>query len=208
MSELHGCQLCPRLSSYRSQQKRKYPNYHCLPVAGFGAENARLLIVGLAPGLHGANATGRPFSGDASGDLLFACLHKFGFATRSTSRLPDDSMQLKNCRITNAVKCVPPGNKPVADEINTCNQFLQQEISGMGSGCVLLALGTIAHRAVLKAMDLSQSQFRFHRFAEHDLPGGLKLIDSYHPSLYNQNTGKITPEILENVFDRVSKVLR
>ena len=203
MSNLQGCQRCPRLSAYRIEQKDRFPNYHSLPVAGFGSPNARLLVVGLAPGLHGANATGRPFTGDASGDLLFATLHKYGFASSPVSRVSSDNMRLIDCRITNAVKCVPPGNRPTTSEINHCKRFLRGEISMMMPGSVLLALGTIAHRATLKALDLTQAQYRFSHCAEYELPSGLTLIDSFHPSRYNQNTGRITPDIFENVFDRI-----
>ncbi len=208
MSELQGCRQCPRLTAYRIEQSAKYPNYHCSPVAGFGEPNARLLIVGLAPGLHGANATGRPFTGDASGDMLFATLYKYGFANCATSHNAIDNMRLYNCRITNAVKCVPPGNRPIAAEINHCNRFLRDEISAMPTSSVLLALGTIAHRAILKALGLRQSQYPFHHCVEYDLSGSLKLIDSLHPSQYNQNTKKITQEIFENVFDRIRLVLQ
>ncbi len=208
MSNLQCCQRCPRLSAYRIEQKVRFPSYHCLPVAGFGSPDARLLVIGLAPGLHGANATGRPFTGDASGDLLFATLHKYGFASSSTSHLLSDNMQLIDCRITNAVKCVPPGNRPTTSEINHCRRFLHDEISMMMPGSVLLALGTIAHRAILKALDLTQAQYRFHQRAEYELPNELKLIDSFHPSRYNQNTGKITPKIFENVFDRIRLILQ
>ena len=208
MSNLQGCQRCPRLSAYRIEQKVRFPSYRCLPVAGFGNPDARLLVIGLAPGLHGANATGRPFTGDASGDLLFATLHKYGFASSSTSHLSSDNMQLIDCRITNAVKCVPPANRPTTSEINHCKRFLHDEISMMMPGSVLLALGTIAHRATLKALDLTQAQYRFYQRAEYELPNGLKLIDSFHPSRYNQNTGKITPKIFGNVFDRIRLILQ
>lgn len=207
MSNPLTCQSCPRLSAYRIQQKDRFPHYHCLPVAGFGSLDARLLIVGLAPGLHGANATGRPFTGDASGDLLFATLHKYGFASSSTSRVSSDNMQLIDCRITNAVKCVPPGNRPITSEINHCKRFLREEISMMMPGSVLLALGTIAHRAILKALDLTQAQYQFSQCAEYELPNGLKLIDSFHPSRYNQNTGRISQKIFENAFDRIRLIL-
>lgn len=208
MSNLQGCQRCPRLSAYRIELKDRFPSYHCLPVAGFGSPDARLLVIGLAPGLHGANATGRPFTGDASGDLLFATLHKYGFASSSTSHLSSDNMQLVDCRITNAVKCVPPANRPITSEITHCKRFLRDEISMMVPGSVLLALGTIAHRATLKALDLTQARYRFYQYAEYELPNGLKLIDSFHPSRYNQNTGKITAKIFENVFDRIRLILQ
>ncbi|MBT8433669.1 MAG: uracil-DNA glycosylase [Gammaproteobacteria bacterium] len=185
------------------EQKHRFPCYHCLPVAGFGSPDARLLVIGLAPGLHGANATGRPFTGDASGDLLFATLHKYGFASSPDSRVSSDNMRLIDCRITNAVKCVPPGNRPTTSEINHCKPFLGEEIAMMMPASVLLALGTIAHRAILKALDLTQARYRFYQHAEYELPNGLTLIDSFHPSRYNQNTGKITPGIFEEVFDRI-----
>lgn len=203
MTNLLACQRCPRLNAYRIEQKHRFPDYHCLPVAGFGNFDARLLVVGLAPGLHGANATGRPFTGDASGDLLFATLHKYGFASSPASRVSSDNMRLVDCRITNAVKCVPPGNRPTTSEVNHCKGFLREEISMMRPGSVLLALGTIAHQATLKALGLTQAQYRFFQRAEYELPNGLTLIDSFHPSRYNQNTGKITPKIFENVFDRI-----
>ncbi len=203
MSKLQDCQRCPRLSAYRVEQKDRFPSYHCLPVAGFGSPDARLLVIGLAPGLHGANATGRPFTGDASGDLLFTTLHKYGFASNPTSRVSSDNMRLTDCRITNAVKCVPPRNRPTTSEINRCKTFLSDEISMMMPGSVLLALGTTAHRATLKALDLTQVKYRFCQHAEYELPNGLTLIDSFHPSRYNQNTGRITPGIFEAVFDRI-----
>lgn len=208
MNNLQGCQRCPRLNAYRVEQKSRFPNYHCLPVAGFGSSSAQLLIVGLAPGLHGANATGRPFTGDASGDLLFATLHKYGFASSSTSRISSDDMQLIDCRITNAVKCVPPGNRPITSEINHCSRFLREEISVMMPGSVLLALGTVAHRATLKALDLTQARYRFFQRAEYALPNGMTLLDSYHPSRYNQNTGRITAQIFAGVFERIRLILR
>ena len=179
-----------------------------LPVSAFGEPTAQLLIVGLAPGLHGANATGRPFTGDASGDLLFATLHKFGFATRRVSHSCDDEMQLIDCRITNAVKCVPPGNRPSGTEVDRCSTYLRSEILALAPGSVLLALGTIAHRASLKALKLTQARYRFSQHAEYDLPGGLKLVDSIHPSKYNQNTRRISAQMLEATFDRIRLMLQ
>lgn len=179
-----------------------------MPVAAFGEPAAQLLIVGLAPGLHGANATGRPFTGDASGDLLFATLHKFGFATSPVSHRCDDEMQLIDCRITNAVKCVPPGNRPTGTEIDRCSAYLRVEILALAPGSVLLALGTIAHRASLKALKLTQARYRFSQHAEFDLPGGLKLVDSIHPSKYNQNTRRISTQMFEATFDRIRLMLQ
>lgn len=208
MSDLQYCKRCPRLAAYRIEQKRKYPDYHCLPVAGFGSPDARLLIVGLAPGLHGANATGRPFTGDTSGDLLFATLYRYGFASSPVSRTTRDGMQLSDCRITNAVKCVPPQNRPRGVEIDRCRHFLQEEVSALAPGSVVLALGTLAHRALLKALGLTQAHYRFARDAEHELPGGRKLIDSIHPSRYNQNTRRISAQSLAATFDRIRLLLR
>jgi uracil-DNA glycosylase family 4 len=207
MSDLHGCKLCPRLAAYRATQKSLYPDYHCLPVAGFGQPDARLLIVGLAPGLHGANASGRPFTGDASGQALFEALFRFGFASQPASGAGDDGLRLMNCRITNAVKCVPPQNRPSGEEIRRCNAYLRAEISLLRPGSVILALGAIAHRAVLQALGLRLSGFRFGHLAEHELPGSLKCIDSYHCSRYNFNTGRLTSSMFEAVFARISQVI-
>ena len=208
MSELHGCQLCPRLSHYRSEQKQKYPDYHCLPVAGFGTADPRLLIVGLAPGLHGANATGRPFTGDASGGVLFQTLHRFGFANMSSSRSQGDGMRLCGCRITNAVKCVPPQNRPNGEEIRNCNSYLRDEIFGLRAGSIVLALGAIAHRAVLQALGLRQAEMPFRHGAEHRIPGQLQLIDCYHCSRYNFNTGRLNRIMFDRVFERIVELTR
>ena len=208
MSELHGCQLCPRLSHYRSEQKQKYPDYHCLPVAGFGTADPRLLIVGLAPGLHGANATGRPFTGDASGGVLFQTLHRFGFANMSSSRSQGDGMRLCGCRITNAVKCVPPQNRPNGEEIRNCNPYLHDEIFGLRAGSIVLALGAIAHRAVLQALGLRQAEMPFRHGAEHRIPGQLQLIDCYHCSRYNFNTGRLNRIMFDRVFERIVELTR
>ncbi len=208
MQHLHSCKLCPRLYAHRQLQKSRYPNYHCLPVASFGDENPGLLIVGLAPGLHGANASGRPFTGDASGATLFQCLYKFGFASHQHAAADLNEMQLTNCRITNAVKCLPPQNKPDSVEINRCNPYLRDEISQLQAASVILALGTIAHRAVLKAFEMPQSTSRFGHMAEFDLPGDLRLIDSYHCSRYNINTGRLTLPMFEKVFSRIEQLLQ
>ncbi len=165
------------------------------------------MIVGLAPGLHGANASGRPFTGDASGDTLFRTLHRFGFASQSSSRAGDGKLRLDRCRITNAVKCVPPQNRPRGDEINRCNRFLRAEISALGPDPVLLALGGIAHRSILKALELPLSSHRFAHLAEFILPGGIRLIDSYHCSRYNLNTGRLDQEMFDRVFERICQVL-
>lgn len=208
MNDLHGCQLCPRLVAYRNQQKSRFPDYHCLPVAAFGDLDAALLIVGLAPGLHGANASGRPFSGDASGRVLFDVLHQYGFASRPDSRGGDDGLQLIDCRITNAVKCLPPQNRPSGEEIRHCNPYLRGEISQLPAGSVILSLGVIAHRSVLRALDLPQSRMRFQHLAELSLNDGTRLIDSYHCSRYNFNTGRLDRRMFEQVFERIVGLIR
>jgi uracil-DNA glycosylase family 4 len=208
MQELLQCRRCPRLAAYRDQQKETYPQYHCLPVEGFGVPVPRLLIVGLAPGLHGANATGRPFTGDTSGDQLFRALHKFHFASQATSSSSNDSMELFECGITNAVKCVPPQNRPRGDEITNCNSYLRVEIARLKPGAVILALGGIAHRSVLKAFGLAQSSAAFGHLGEFALPGEKTLLDSYHCSRYNLNTGRLTQAMFEKVFHRARLLLR
>ncbi len=165
----------------------------------FGAPNARFLIVGLAPGMHGANRTGRPFTGDHAGILLYRMLHKYGFSSRDRSESADDGLTLADCRITNAVKCLPPDNKPVGAEINTCNAYLARELSSLPQGAVVMALGGIAHRAVVKARALRQADYKFGHAALHQL-GDFHLLDSYHCSRYNTNTGRLTEPMFEQVF--------
>lgn len=200
MDGVIACRRCQRLTAYRAAVRQEFPDYYCLPVDSFGDPSARLLIVGLAPGKHGANATGRAFTGDASSRFLFETLHKFGFANKANSISLDDGVRLKFCRITNAVKCLPPKNKPLNREINQCNRFLRQEIKILSVGSIILALGTIAHKAVLKALDLPQKQYRFAHHARHQLAVGLSLIDSYHCSRYNTQTRRLTVEMFERVF--------
>jgi uracil-DNA glycosylase family 4 len=177
-------------------------------VAPFGDAAPRLLIVGLAPGFHGANATGRPFTGDYAGVLLYETLHRFGWANAPVSSSRDDGLVLTGARITNAVKCVPPANKPTPTEIATCNGFLRAELSGLPAATVVLALGAIAHGAVLRAMGLRPMAFRFAHGAEHALPGGRLLVDSYHCSRYNTNTRRLTEEMFREVVGRVTSSLR
>jgi uracil-DNA glycosylase family 4 len=198
--KLQGCRRCPRLAAYRDELKRRYPDYYCAPVPASGAADARLLIVGLAPGLHGANASGRPFTGDASGDLLFASLHRFGFASGEQARSGADEMQLHDCRLTNAVKCVPPQNRPLGDEINSCNRFLAEEITSLPAAAIVLALGGVAHRAVLKALGLRAAQYPFADGASYLLENGRRLVCAYHPSRLNQNTGRVTAESFARVL--------
>ncbi len=202
-----SCALCPRLVAFLSEVKRGNPGYFCKPVPPFGDDNARLLIVGLAPGMHGANATGRPFTGDYAGILLYQTLHKFGFASAPESVSADDSLLLNDCRITNAVKCLPPQNKPTTDEIRTCNAFLEAELNALPEGAVVLALGTIAHNAVLRASGLKLSQYRFGHNVLHELPGSRRLLDSYHCSRYNTQTRRLTPEMFDAVFEKAGSLL-
>ena len=202
-----ACRECPRLAAFLDEVKERYPDYHCGPVAPFGAADARLLIVGLAPGMHGANRTGRPFTGDYAGVLLYQTLHKFGFGTHQGSDDPDDGLELIDCRITNAVKCLPPDNKPVGAEINTCNRYLASELERLPAGSVILALGGIAHRAVIKALKLRQASYPFGHEALHDL-GQVRMLDSYHCSRYNTNTGRLTANMFESVFKTASKLLK
>ncbi len=195
-----GCRACPRLAAFLNDVRVDFPDYYCLPVPPFGVEQPKLLIVGLAPGLHGANRTGRPFTGDYAGVLLYQTLHKFGFSTAPNSVSADDGMRLKDCRITNAVKCLPPQNKPLPAEIRTCNRFLHHEIATLPASTAILALGTIAHAAVLSALALKAAHCKFAHGARHELPDGRILFDSYHCSRYNTNTRRLTEEMFHAVF--------
>jgi uracil-DNA glycosylase family 4 len=202
------CTDCPRLAAFLAEAREEYPQYHCAPVAPFGDPQARLVIVGLAPGFHGANASGRPFTGDYAGILLYRTLHRFGFASKPESKSRGDGLQLIDCRITNSVKCVPPQNKPLPIEIRTCNKYLAAELAQAHSARVLLALGSIAHNAALRALHLKRSDYSFAHAAEHELPGGRMLIDSYHCSRYNTQTRRLTEEMFEAVFARAKARLR
>ncbi|MCE9640567.1 MAG: uracil-DNA glycosylase [Betaproteobacteria bacterium] len=202
------CRDCPRLAGFLDQVRRDHPDYHARPVAPFGDANPRLLIVGLAPGMHGANRSGRPFTGDYAGILLYATLHKFGLASAAQSVSADDGLQLRGCRITNAVKCLPPQNKPGPAEVRQCNGYLQSELAAMGKGSTVLALGTVAHQAVLMALDARKALFPFRHGARHALPNGFVLYDSYHCSRYNTNTRRLTPAMFEAVFADISKHLQ
>ena len=201
------CARCPRLAGFLAENRRVHPGYFCRPVPPFGDPDPDLLVVGLAPGLHGANRTGRPFTGDHAGLLLYATLHAFGYAERPTSTAADDGLRLIGCRITNAVKCVPPANKPEPAEINCCNAFLAAELAGLREGSQILALGQIAHAAILKALGLRPKTHAFAHGAVHGLagPGGgaLCLYDSYHCSRYNTQTRRLTPAMFEAVFARI-----
>ena len=201
------CTRCPRLDQHLRQVRRDYPDYHARPVPAFGAKNPRLLIVGLAPGMHGANATGRPFTGDYAGILLYETLHKYGFASKAESTARDDGLKLVDCRITNAVKCLPPENKPTTQEINICNDFLSAELDTLPDDLVIIALGTIAHKAVLRALGLKLSAYAFAHGAKHKLPSGHILIDSYHCSRYNTQTRRLTPAMFHKIFKDVRTML-
>jgi uracil-DNA glycosylase family 4 len=201
------CRQCPRLANFLDEVAKKNPGYYCRPVPPFGDQNARLLIVGLAPGMHGANRTGRPFTGDYAGVLLYETLHKFGFASHAESLAADDALTLLDCRITNAVKCLPPDNKPVGAEVNTCNVFLANELRTLPPASVVLALGGIAHRAIVKAVAGRQIDFKFGHAAEHEVDGRFLLLDSYHCSRYNTNTGRLTADMFQQVFARARELL-
>jgi uracil-DNA glycosylase family 4 len=202
------CRKCPRLADFLDQVKTQYPAYFSRPVPSFGDEVPKLLIVGLAPGMHGANRTGRPFTGDYAGVLLYQTLHKFGFASADVSVSADDGLQLKDCRITNAVKCLPPENKPNTEEINICNQYLASELSSLPSNLVILALGNIAHQSVLKAQGLKAGAYKFGHAARHVLPSGQILYDSYHCSRYNTQTRRLTETMFHEVFESIHHELR
>lgn len=201
------CRDCPRLASFLDEVRTTNPGYHCAPVPPFGDPRARLLIVGLAPGMHGANRTGRPFTGDYAGILLYRTLNHFGLATAATSVSADDALRLVDCRITNAVKCLPPDNKPETSEVRTCNRYLARELGSLASGSAILALGTIAHRAVLLALGLKPATFAFAHAAVHDLNNGLTLFDSYHCSRYNTQTNRLTAPMFESVFETIVRSL-
>lgn len=200
-----GCVRCPRLAAHLAGVRDAHPEYHARPVASFGADDPRLLIVGLAPGMHGANATGRPFTGDYAGILLYQTLHKFGFSNLPVSEHREDGLRLRGCRITNAVKCLPPENKPTPAEVKQCNPFLRAELRDLRPDAAILALGTIAHQAVLRALSLPARDYKFSHGAEYPLPGGHRLFDSYHCSRYNTQTRRLTAAMFHDVFARIAQ---
>jgi len=199
----NACPLCPRLVEFRERNRKAFPGWHNAPVPSFVGDDPHVLVVGLAPGLRGANRTGRPFTGDYAGDLLYPTLLKYGFARGSYEADPDDGLTLDGATITNAVRCVPPENKPTPAEVRTCGAFLRTEISGYANLKVILALGRIAHDATLRALGLRLAAHPFGHGAVHVLPSGLRLVDSYHCSRYNTNTGRLTPAMFEAVFATV-----
>ena len=196
-----NCKLCPRLYEFRKENKKAYPDYFNAPAPSFGDDNASLLIVGLAPGLHGANQTGRPFTGDYAGDLLYATLAKFGFSSGVYDARPDDGLTLNSAMISNAVRCVPPQNKPTGDEIKTCRPFLSGQIDRMRQLRAILCLGRIAHQSTLAALGVRQKDAPFGHGAQFAVPERtFSVFDSYHCSRYNTNTGRLTAEMFEEVF--------
>jgi len=202
------CRQCKRLADFLVDVKKDHPDYHARPVAPFGVKNPKLLIVGLAPGMHGANATGRPFTGDFAGILLYQSLYKFGFSNKAEAVSRDDGLKLKNCRITNAVKCLPPQNKPTTAEANTCNSFLKAEIESLKKGAIILTLGGIAHSSVLKALSLKKSDYKFAHNADFKLSTGHHLISSYHCSRYNTQTKRLTEKMFHDVFRKIQRKLK
>ena len=201
------CRACPRLATFLDDVRVEHSGYFCRPVPPFGVDQPNLLIVGLAPGLHGANRTGRPFTGDHAGILLYETLHQFGFATKPVSASADDTLRLRDCRITNAVKCLPPQNKPLPVEIRTCNRFLAAELAALPTATAILALGTVAHAATLTAFKLKAGHCKFAHGARHNLPGGQVLFDSYHCSRYNTNTRRLTADMFHAVFADIREYL-
>jgi uracil-DNA glycosylase family 4 len=201
------CPLCPRLVAYRVQNQTQHPDWFNGPVPSFGDTSARLLVLGMAPGVKGANRTGRPFTGDHAGLLLYQTLLRFGFATGEYHADPADGLTLRDCCIVNAVRCVPPANLPVPLEVQTCNRFLTAELQAMPELRVVLALGVLAHAAALRACGIPAARVRFQHGEIHELPDGLLLANSYHVSRYNTNTGRLTTEMFESVMLAISQRL-
>ncbi len=202
------CNLCPRLHAFLQEQRRLHPDWFNAPAPPFGPDDARLAIIGLAPGLRGANRTGRPFTGDFAGELLYASLKRHGLARGTYDARPDDGLTLVDTVIINAVRCVPPQNRPTPAEIRTCNRFLQAEFQARPMLRVILALGKVAHDAVLMAHGLVRARHPFAHAAEHPLPGGRVLVDSYHCSRYNTQTGRLTEEMFNDIIARATELLR
>lgn len=196
------CPLCPRLVSFRHELQAEYPDWWNAPIPAFGDPDAWLVIVGLAPGKHGANRTGRPFTGDYAGELLYSTLAKFGLSEGQFDARPDDGLSLHGTMLINAVRCLPPANKPTPEEIRTCRPFLEAPLAALPKAAVFVALGQIAHQSAVKALGGKLPKAKFGHLAEHRMPDGRVLIDSYHCSRYNQNTGRLTAEMFEAVFER------
>ena len=198
------CDKCPRLVEFRKANQAAHPDWFNAPVPAFGPSDCTLLIVGLAPGLQGANRTGRPFTGDYAGDLLYPTLIKFGWATGTYGQSPDDGLKMNNCRITNAVRCVPPQNKPIGAEQKSCRTYLVDEFENLPKLKTILALGRIGHDAVVTTLDLKKADYPFSHAARQTLPDGRILTDSYHCSRYNLNTRRLTPDMFETVFKAIT----
>jgi len=203
-----SCCACPRLAKHLAAVRRDHADYYARPVPPFGDRRARFLVVGLAPGMHGANRTGRPFTGDHAGILLYRTLHKHGFANQPDGADPHDGLRLIGCRITNAVKCLPPENKPRPDEVVRCNGYLRAELERLPKDSVILALGAIAHSAVLRSFALKQASFRFGHGKEYRLSENVTLLDSYHCSRYNTQTRRLTPRMFDAVIRRARTLLK
>ena len=202
-----NCSKCRRLYNFRKKNQSNNPDWFNAPVPTFGELSSSLLIVGLAPGLQGANKTGRPFTGDYAGDLLYKTINKFNFSKGKYAGTIDDSLKLKNCTITNAVRCVPPQNKPISEEINNCNNFLKKTIEIHKNLKVIIALGLIAHKSIISALNLKQKLYKFKHGSKHKIDN-LILIDSYHCSRYNTNTGRLNQEMFEKIFFEAKKELK
>ncbi len=198
-----NCNACPRLATFLAEVRTRHPDYHARPVPAFGDPAPGLLIVGLAPGMHGANRSGRPFTGDYAGVLLYETLHRFGYASAPVSISADDGLTLSGCRITNAVKCLPPANKPEPGEIRECNRYLGVELAALPARASILALGLIAHQAVLRAQGLRIRDYPFAHGSDYRLPDGRRLVSSYHCSRYNTQTRRLTPEMFASVFTQI-----
>lgn len=205
---LLACRQCSRLASHLAQVRKDHPDYHARPVLPFGVAAPKLLIVGLAPGMHGANRTGRPFTGDYAGILLYETLYKHGLANQPQGDRPDDGLKLRYCRITNAVKCLPPENKPLPAEVKQCNGYLRAEIAALPKSAALFALGNVSHQAILRALDLKLKEYPFKHGACHELPGGRALFDSYHCSRYNTNTRRLTPQMFDAVVAAIVRRIK
>ncbi|MEO0466698.1 MAG: uracil-DNA glycosylase [Pseudomonadota bacterium] len=205
----HDCVLCPRLVAYRTQSQAEHPDWFNGAVPSFGDPDAQLLVIGLAPGVTGANRTGRPFTGDWAGDLLYATLDKFGFSTGTYDKRPDDGLALRGAMITNAVRCVPPQNKPIGAEINACRPFLVDRLAALPRLKVMLCLGKIAHDSTVRALGLKLSAHPFGHESEYAVENEgreLTLLSSYHCSRYNTNTRRLTTEMFESVFSRARSI--
>jgi uracil-DNA glycosylase family 4 len=200
-----ACCECPRLAQHLSGVRELHADYHAKPVPPFGAPAPRLMIVGLAPGMHGANRTGRPFTGDYAGILLYDTLHRYGYANRNVSVGLGDELELIDCRITNAVKCLPPQNKPEPAEVRQCNRYLKSELAALAPSTAILALGLVAHHAILMALGLRRADYPFAHAAQHALTDGRMLFDSYHCSRYNTQTRRLTEPMFHQVFDAIGR---